>query len=248
MAGPGCFAGERCLQAAEDPPTLYYTLSSSFHADTCLSHSSIPAFRRVHEHNIDALMVAALPYHSTPEFVRLLQVLALDPKRGLWHWLEKAQAPGAALPREVLVARCINDAAVLGFVCDAARKLGSAEIASKAYLSFYAVTLCEVVAGVQVSGWLGRVGWNHGVVACSFIWWGGDSQQTRPLATETTTDCHCSFLHTLLSGRQWMRSCSPGCCPTSALAWRQARAQTTGRLPSWLWRSCAAGQRWARTL
>jgi len=29
---------------------------------------------RVHERNVDALMACALPYHSTPQFVRLVQV------------------------------------------------------------------------------------------------------------------------------------------------------------------------------
>lgn len=30
--------------------------------------------RRVHEHNVDSLMTAALPYHETEQFVRLVQV------------------------------------------------------------------------------------------------------------------------------------------------------------------------------
>lgn len=63
------------------------------------------------------------------------------------------QGPGAALPREVLVARCNNDERVLGFVLDAARRLGTdpdCAASAKAFLSFYAATLCEMVAGAKL--------------------------------------------------------------------------------------------------
>lgn len=64
--------------------------------------------RRVHEHNVDALMAAALPYHETPQFVRLVQALRLQP-RSLWAFLEPMQGSGAPAPRETLVLRCLTD-------------------------------------------------------------------------------------------------------------------------------------------
>ena len=63
---------------------------------------------RVNEFNVEALLLCALPYHNTNEFVRLVQTLALDTAPG-WAWLTGMQTSGAALTREVLVQRCSND-------------------------------------------------------------------------------------------------------------------------------------------
>ena len=53
-------------------------------------------------------MLAALPYHETPQFVRLVQILRLDP-RGRFAFLEPMQQSGAPAPREALVLRCVTD-------------------------------------------------------------------------------------------------------------------------------------------
>lgn len=61
----------------------------------------------VHEHNVDSLMLAALPFHATNQFVRLVQLMRL---RGtLFEFLEPMQESGAALPRSTLVLRCLTD-------------------------------------------------------------------------------------------------------------------------------------------
>jgi hypothetical protein len=52
-----------------------------------------------------------------------LQVLPLDPSRGLWSWLVPAQSSGASLPREIMVARCAHDPRVLQFLCQASPQL-----------------------------------------------------------------------------------------------------------------------------
>ena len=62
----------------------------------------------VNEFNVETLLLCALPYHGTNEFVRLAQTLALDAASG-WAWMSRMQGSGAALPREVLVNRCVND-------------------------------------------------------------------------------------------------------------------------------------------
>ena len=54
--------------------------------------------------------------------MRLAQTLALDSAPG-WAWLKKLQSSGAALPRAVLVQRCINDGAIMAFMCDGAKVL-----------------------------------------------------------------------------------------------------------------------------
>lgn len=62
---------------------------------------------RVHIYNVSELLLCALPYHSTPEFARLVAVLQL--KGGPWEWLTPCQQTGAPPPRELLVRRCVND-------------------------------------------------------------------------------------------------------------------------------------------
>ncbi|GLI61497.1 hypothetical protein VaNZ11_003825, partial [Volvox africanus] len=109
---------------------------------------------RANERYVDSLMTAALPYHSTNEFVRLVQTLALGAPGSLWGWLAKMQTSGASLPRDLLAQRCVNDRQLLLFICKAAGHLGSADASgashlrlhSRTFLSFYAVLLCEVLA------------------------------------------------------------------------------------------------------
>ncbi|KAG2446493.1 hypothetical protein HYH02_008484 [Chlamydomonas schloesseri] len=117
---------------------------------------------KANERNVDALLTAALPYHATNEFVRLVQTLALGPPGSLWGWLAKMQTSGASLPRDLLAQRAANDKQLLIFVCKAAGRLGGgggaadaaalAGFASRTFLSFYAVLLCEVLAVLPVVG------------------------------------------------------------------------------------------------
>lgn len=53
-------------------------------------------------------MLAALPFHETEQFVRLVQILRLPP-RGRFAFLEPMQASGAPAPRDVIVLRCVTD-------------------------------------------------------------------------------------------------------------------------------------------
>ncbi|EFJ42549.1 hypothetical protein VOLCADRAFT_107183 [Volvox carteri f. nagariensis] len=145
-------------------------LSESVHEFCCLlsNHFLSPgAFKaleylirryRANERNVDSLLTAALPYHSTNEFVRLVQTLAIGPPGSLWGWLAKMQSSGASLPRDLLAQRCVNDRQLLLFICKAAGQLGGTALGSvrsgasalrthsRTYLSFYAVLLCEVLA------------------------------------------------------------------------------------------------------
>lgn len=62
----------------------------------------------MHHHNGPALLSAALPYHATNEFVRLVQILRLEGSPE-FEFLRPMQESGAALPRSVLVHRCLTD-------------------------------------------------------------------------------------------------------------------------------------------
>lgn len=109
---------------------------------------------RINEYNVHALLSMALPFHSTHEFVRLVQTLSLfnsqasQSIKSCWGWLSRMQESGASLPRDVLVQRCINDRAVFRALCEGAKrnKRASSGASSPTYLSFYAVVICEMVA------------------------------------------------------------------------------------------------------
>lgn len=52
-------------------------------------------------------MYAALPYHATNDFVRLVQILSLEGTP--FQFLAPMQSSGAALHRSILVERCLTD-------------------------------------------------------------------------------------------------------------------------------------------
>ena len=71
-------------------------------------------------------MTCALPYHSTTDFVKLVQLANLEGTS--FYFLKHVKERGAAPPRDQLVARCVNDPAFLSFVCDAAAASASAKV------------------------------------------------------------------------------------------------------------------------
>ena len=73
-------------------------------SDVCLI---LAVLCRVNEFNVDALVACGLPYHATNHFVRVVQILHLD--QSIWRFLSPMQKSGAAMPRTLLVQRCIND-------------------------------------------------------------------------------------------------------------------------------------------
>jgi U3 small nucleolar RNA-associated protein 10 len=100
-------------------------------------------YPRVNELNVHDLVLCALPFHATNEFVRLVQTLSF--KGTPWEWLTPMQASGAAMPRSVLVTRCGSDPVVLSSICKAAEAMGAPRCLSRTFLSTYAVTVCEVL-------------------------------------------------------------------------------------------------------
>jgi|TARA_B100001142_G_scaffold324868_1_gene377369 U3 small nucleolar RNA-associated protein 10 len=81
---------------------------------------------KVHVRNVDALIACALPYHCTPEFVKLVQLCALEGTS--FYFLAKVKELGAAPPRSQLVQRCTHDGAFLSFICDAAATTASNKV------------------------------------------------------------------------------------------------------------------------
>ena len=62
---------------------------------------------RIHQYNVEAVMLCILPYHGTGQFVRVLQILHIQ--NTVWAFLQPAQKSGAPVPRSSLVQRCQRD-------------------------------------------------------------------------------------------------------------------------------------------
>ncbi|CAI5464824.1 unnamed protein product [Closterium sp. Yama58-4] len=72
----------------------------------------------VQQCNVDSLVLAALPYHETSLFVRIVQLLSL--KHSKWApVLHGCKANGAAIPRAQLVQRCVKDDSFFHAMCHA---------------------------------------------------------------------------------------------------------------------------------
>eukprot|EP00242_Pyramimonas_sp_CCMP2087_P007317 CAMPEP_0198207958 /NCGR_PEP_ID=MMETSP1445-20131203/11371_1 /TAXON_ID=36898 /ORGANISM="Pyramimonas sp., Strain CCMP2087" /LENGTH=334 /DNA_ID=CAMNT_0043881175 /DNA_START=175 /DNA_END=1175 /DNA_ORIENTATION=- len=102
---------------------------------------------KIHEYNAEAFLCAVLPYHSTNEFVRVVQIIQVS-KLPMWEFLAGVRETGAAPPRSLLVARCMHYAPFLQHVCSYAQTASRESKACKTTTSFYTVLLIELVAAV----------------------------------------------------------------------------------------------------
>lgn len=80
----------------------YFLLPASTHALEYLVRKF-----EIHEHNVDAIMRATLPYHGTNEFVRCVQIMSIEGT--CFAFLHPMKKSGAVLSREQLVERCKTD-------------------------------------------------------------------------------------------------------------------------------------------
>ena len=71
---------------------------------------------RVHEHCAEALLEAALPYHATNLFARIVRLLPPQALPPHWAFLQAVRSTGAPLDRTTLVKRCCSSPALLAFV------------------------------------------------------------------------------------------------------------------------------------
>mmetsp|Transcript_3362 Transcript_3362/g.7871 ORF Transcript_3362/g.7871 Transcript_3362/m.7871 type:complete len:461 (-) Transcript_3362:20-1402(-) len=128
--------------------TGYLRLLSGFFLTAAATKTLEYLIRRykIHVYNVDAAITCALPYHSTPEFVKLVQLANLDGTS--FYFLKQVKEVGAAPPRDQLVVRCCNDGAFLSFVCDAAASSASTKGVPGAASAFYAVLLTESLAAM----------------------------------------------------------------------------------------------------
>ena len=102
---------------------------------------------RANERNVGALLAAALPYHDSKFFVRLVRCLALEGTR--FEFLGVVARSGAPLPREVLVRRCTHDHALLLGLLAEGHATGAQ--GQRAVAAFATVLLCETLAAMDVA-------------------------------------------------------------------------------------------------
>ncbi|GAB2253654.1 hypothetical protein Droror1_Dr00006501 [Drosera rotundifolia] len=99
---------------------------------------------KVHVYNVDELILSALPYHDTVEFVRVVQLINLGNSR--WRFLDGVKSSGAPPPRQVIVCQCIRDLGLLEVLCTHATP------AKKFKPSAPMVTFCTAIV-VEVLGY-----------------------------------------------------------------------------------------------
>jgi len=100
-------------------------------------------------YNVDSALFCALPYHGTPQFVRLVQVLQVEGSR--WAFLAGVKVEGAAPTREALSFSISRNAALMSLMCegmlDAAS--GAPRGAPGASLMFYALLISDALGGMS---------------------------------------------------------------------------------------------------
>ncbi|XP_071850119.1 HEAT repeat-containing protein 1-like isoform X2 [Apostichopus japonicus] len=72
----------------------------------------------IHEYNINDVMMAIMPYHTTKVFVRVVQIIDLSSKSHPWNWLKPIQETGVSLSRSTVLTHCWKDPGFLQFVCN----------------------------------------------------------------------------------------------------------------------------------
>ena len=106
----------------------YLRLLSGYYLNPAATKTLEYLIRRykIHVHNVDAAVTCALPYHSTPEFVKLMQLCVLE--NTSFYWLKGVKETGAAPPRDRLVQRSLRDMAFFSFVADTAATAASQKV------------------------------------------------------------------------------------------------------------------------
>ena len=104
----------------------YLRLLSGYYLNPAATKTLEYLIRRykIHVHNVDAAVTCALPYHSTPEFVKIGQLCNLG--NTSFYWLKGVKETGAAPPRDRLVQRSLRDMAFFSFVADTAATAANA--------------------------------------------------------------------------------------------------------------------------
>ncbi|KAI8619287.1 hypothetical protein BC830DRAFT_1104805 [Chytriomyces sp. MP71] len=109
---------------------------------------------RIHEFSVDELIRAALPFHDTWQFIRVLGTLKLS---GKWGWLQGLRDRKVSLDRKTLVQRCIKDLLLVQFICDMVEKLLIPNATNASLCSFFTGTMIEFISSTRMTDDLMRM-------------------------------------------------------------------------------------------
>lgn len=112
------------------------------------THQCIEALVRnyqVEQFDMEALLMCALPFHETTQFVRLVQLLNLSNNK-LWQCLDAVKSNGAILPRAMLVKWCLKDAARLESICNTVKKTAKMKKVNKPLFTLLTLVGIECLA------------------------------------------------------------------------------------------------------
>lgn len=159
LFGPRSASVQRELQTAEANADLDARLGAClrhlgpFLQQTC-AHKMLEWLvrrYRVHEYCAEVLLEAALPYHGTNLFARVVRLLPLDRLAAHWQFLAAVQKTGAPLDRLTLVRRCLASPALLQLVAELVPRAESVSPPPPS-LSHLVALYASVAAGVLAAG------------------------------------------------------------------------------------------------
>lgn len=108
---------------------------------------------RVNELNIDALMDCILPYHETPQFIRLVQIIYLQ-DNSKWGFLHEVKKEARVISRSFLAKRALADRSLIDGIFECVEwmvlKHRDAEYKKPStYLSFFTMLMVDYVQSLQ---------------------------------------------------------------------------------------------------
>jgi U3 small nucleolar RNA-associated protein 10 len=96
----------------------------------------------VHEHNQDALLKCALPYHASNVFVRLVQIMPLHRR---WEFMSGVKKNGVPIDRRVLVDHAAKNRSILTFVAETVKEYIANKAQCKSLISFFVALVLETI-------------------------------------------------------------------------------------------------------
>jgi len=107
----------------------YLRLLSGYFIERAASKTIEYLIRRfkIHVYDVDELIACALPWHSTAEFVKVVQTCQLENSKH-FKWLSGVKETGAAPPRDALAVRCSKDKAFFTFCAQSASEMATTKV------------------------------------------------------------------------------------------------------------------------
>uniref|UniRef100_UPI00358EF475 HEAT repeat-containing protein 1 n=1 Tax=Myxine glutinosa TaxID=7769 RepID=UPI00358EF475 len=107
----------------------------------------------IHRYNENSLLACAIPFHESPQFVRVVQLLRIKDPTHRWHWLFPLQKHKVPLARSTLVTHCYKDPIFADFLCclalQAVKVFGNDDIAGCRLHVLFSFISTSLVAALE---------------------------------------------------------------------------------------------------